>query len=86
MGGRTDWILLRKLVLDRIVALIQFYHSYDHGLGTIAGLELSGEGGLRLVGWLETEQGVTWPLNEPGDCLVIFMKLNLCMDEALWCY
>ena len=36
----------------------------------IAGLELSGEGGLRLVGWLETDQGVVWPLQEPGDCLV----------------
>jgi len=36
----------------------------------LLGLELSGEGGLRLVGWLETDQGVTWPLQEPGDCLV----------------
>ena len=39
----------------------------------IAGLELSGEGGLRLVGWLETDQGVVWPLQEPGDCLVWVM-------------
>jgi len=36
----------------------------------LLGLELSGEGGLRLVGWLQTDQGVTWPLQEPGDCLV----------------
>ena len=37
---------------------------------TCSGLELSGEGGLRLVGWLETEHGVSWPLQEPGNCLV----------------
>ena len=44
------------------------------------GLELSGEGGLRLVGWLETDQGVTWPLQEPGDCLV---KLTSCSVEQI---
>ena len=45
---------------------------------TCSGLELSGEGGLRLVGWLETEQGVSWPLQEPGNCLVACQCLLVC--------